>query len=233
MERPTALVFDVFGTLVDWYSSIVRAAEETAHRAGVAIDGDRFARGWRDRYVPSMDKVRTGERPWRVLDELHRESLDDLLAELGVRLADEDRASLVAAWHRLRPWPDVTKGLARLRERFITASLSNAHVRLLIDLTRYADLRFDTILSAETAHSYKPDPSVYLTAVRLLGVPVGQVMLVACHQWDLDGAAAAGLRTAYVPRPWEWGPNSEPEPEPMCDVQASDLNDLARKLIGP
>lgn len=232
MEQPTALLFDVFGTLVDWYSSIVQAAEETARRSGVSIDGDLFARGWRDRYLPSMNRVRSGERPWRVLDELHRESLDDLLADLGVRFSDEDRASLVAAWHRLRPWPDVPVGLARLREQFITASLSNGHIRLLVDLTRYADLRFDTILSAELAHSYKPDPSVYLTAVRLLGVPVGQVMLVACHQWDLDAAAAAGLRTAYVSRPLEWGPNAGPEPEPKCDVTATDLNDLARTLIG-
>ena len=232
MKRPTALLFDVFGTLVDWYSAIVQASEETARRAGVCIDGDRLARTWRDRYLPSMEKIRTGERPWRVLDELHRESLDSTLAELGVRLPEADRASLVAAWHRLRPWPDVTGGLVRLRERFITAPLSNGHVRLLVDLARYADLRFDTILSAELAHSYKPDPSVYLTAVRLLGVPVDQVMLVACHQWDLDGAAAAGLGTAYVSRPLEWGPNAEPEPVPKCDVTATDLNDLASTLIG-
>lgn len=232
MQQPQALLFDIFGTVVDWYSPIVQAAEETARRTGVPLDGDRLARGWRDRYLPSMDRVRQGERPWRVLDELHRESLDDLLAELGLRLTEDDRASLVMAWHRLRPWPDAAEGLTRLREHYITASLSNGHIRLLIDLARHAGLQFDTILSAELAHSYKPDPGVYLTAVRLLGVPAGRATLVSCHAWDLAGAAAAGLRTAYVSRPLEWGPNAEPRPEPDSDVKAADLHDLARQLTG-
>jgi 2-haloacid dehalogenase len=233
MALPQALVFDVFGTLVDWYTPIRRLAEQVGAELGRDIDGGRLATSWRRRYWPAMDTVVAGDRPWCNFDELHRGTLADTLAELGAGLpdlAEPERERLVAEWHRLPPWADTVAGLAELRTSFITATLSNGHVRMLVDLARHGDMRFDAILSAELAGTYKPDPEAYLTAARLLDLPPGQIMLVACHEWDLNGAAGAGLRTAYVARPAEWGPDSPPAAAPAADVAATDLVDLARQL---
>jgi 2-haloacid dehalogenase len=231
MVSARALVFDVFGTLVDWYTPIKRLAEQVGAERGLAIDGGRLAAAWRRRYRPAMDTVRSGSRPWCNFDELHRGTLDDVLAELDLELAAPDRERLVAQWHRLEPWPDTVAGLAELGTHFITGTMSNGHVRMLVDLARHGGLRFDVIFSAELAGTYKPDPAVYLTAPRLLALPPEQVMLVACHESDLAGAAAAGLRTAYVSRPAEWGPDTQPRPVPAAaDVTATDLIDLARRL---
>jgi 2-haloacid dehalogenase len=236
MVSAQALVFDVFGTLVDWYSPIKRIAERIGAERAVPIDGGRLARAWRSRYRPAMDTVRSGARPWCNFDELHRGTLADVLAEMDLELAEPDRDRLVAEWHRLEPWPDTVAGLAELGTRFITGTMSNGHVRMLVDLARHGGMRFDVIFSAELAGTYKPDPSVYLTAARLLELPPAQVMLVACHEPDLAGAAAAGLRTAYVSRPAEWGPDGagpdgtgRPAPA-VADVAAADLFDLARRL---
>ncbi|WP_394835979.1 haloacid dehalogenase type II [Pendulispora rubella] len=226
MATVKALLFDVFGTLVDWYGSIQERAESIAAREGLALDGARLALLWRQRYAPSMANVTSGKRPWCDLDQLHRESLDHVLTELAVDLPSPARAELVAGWHELRPWPDVVANLPRLRAQRITAALSNGHVRLLVDLKRHAGLDFDTILSAELARSYKPEAVVYQTATRLLGLEPDQVMLVACHAWDLAGAAHAGLRTAYVARPAEWGPGTVAAPV-SADMHARDLGDLA------
>ncbi|WP_394846412.1 haloacid dehalogenase type II [Pendulispora brunnea] len=226
MATIKALLFDVFGTLVDWYGSIQERAESIAAREGVVLDGGRLALLWRQRYAPSMATVTSGKRPWCDLDQLHRESLDEVLAELAVDLSRPAREELVAGWHELRPWPDVVASLPRLRARRITAALSNGHVRLLVDLKRHAGLDFDTILSAELARSYKPEAIVYQTAARLLGLEPDQVMLVACHAWDLTGAAKAGLRTAHVTRPAEWGPGSAAPPV-SAEMNARDLADLA------
>jgi 2-haloacid dehalogenase len=230
MALPQALVFDVFGTLVDWYTPIRRLAERIGAERGASLDGGRLATSWRRRYRPAMDTVLAGDRPWCNFDELHHGTLTDTLAEMGVELTEPDRDRLVAEWHRLEPWPDAVAGLAGLRTRFITGTLSNGHVRMLVDLARYGGMRFDVILSAELARSYKPDPEVYLTAARLLELPPGDVMMVACHEWDLHGASAAGLRTAYVARPGEWGPDGPPPPAPAAEVAATDLGDLARQL---
>jgi 2-haloacid dehalogenase len=239
MTIARALVFDVFGTLVDWHSPIKRLAERIGAERAVPIDGGRLARSWRSRYRPAMDTVRSGARPWCNFDELHRETLADVLAEMDLELAAPDRDRLVAAWHRLEPWPDTVPGLAALGTRFITGTMSNGHVRMLVDLARHGGMRFDVIFSAELAGTYKPDPSVYLIAARLLELPPEQVMLVACHEADLAGAAAAGLRTAYVSRPAEWGPDgagpgggagpARPAPA-AADVAATDLLDLAGRL---
>ena len=226
MATVKALLFDVFGTLVDWYGSIQERAESIAAREGIAVDGARLVVLWRQRYAPSMASVTSGERPWCNLDQLHRESLDQVLADLSVDLSRPAREELVAGWHELRPWSDVVASLPRLRARRITAALSNGHVRLLVDLKRYAGLDFDTILSAELASSYKPEAIVYQTAARLLGLEPENVMLVACHEWDLSGAAKAGLRTAHVTRPGEWGPGSVAAPV-SADMNARDLTDLA------
>ena len=222
-----ALVFDVFGTLVDWRSG------ETAAFAAAGVEGDpsELADDWRSRYGPALEDVNRGDRTWSTLDDVHRATLDELLDDRGVPGVDDDtRGRLVQAWHRLDPWPDVREGLERLRRKFVCATLSNAHVALLIDLARHGDLRFDAILSAELAGAYKPAPQTYSTAARLLGVAPSELMLVAAHPSDLAGARAAGLRTAFVHRPLEHGAGSPPRADPAADVSASDLLELAERL---
>jgi 2-haloacid dehalogenase len=230
MASPQALVFDVFGTLVDWYTPIKRMAEKIGAELGRDIDGGRLATSWRSKYRPAMDTIRAGERPWVNFDEMHRGTLTDTLSELDVELAEPERERLVAEWHRLEPWADTVAGLTKLRESSITGTLSNGHVRMLVDLARHGGMPFDVILSAELAQTYKPDPKVYLTAARLLELPPEQVMMVACHEWDLVGAAGAGLQTAHVARPIEWGPDTPPLSIPAADVVAVDLVDLAQQL---
>ncbi|HEV7909114.1 MAG TPA: haloacid dehalogenase type II [Pseudonocardiaceae bacterium] len=230
MDAPEAVLFDVFGTLVDWYSTIRDDARRITERAGVAVDPGPFAVMWRERYQPALEGVRSGARAFANFDQLHRETLDDVLHELGVDLGEADREELVAGWHRLQPWPDVPRGLAALRERVCVAALSNGHTRLLVDLRRHADLAFDTVFSAELAGTYKPDPAVYLTAARLLELRPDQILMVACHGWDLDGARSAGLRTAHVARPDEWGPGVSPRSVPKADLAVGDLHELLARL---
>jgi 2-haloacid dehalogenase len=221
-----ALVFDVFGTLVDW-----RAGVAAAFRAGgVPGDPEELADAWRARYRPILDEVNDGARPWGDFDELHLATLDDLLSERGVDSPAEDRRGLVRAWHRLDPWPDVRTGLEALRAARVTATLSNGHLALLVDLARHGDLRFDCLLSAELARAYKPAPEAYRTAARLLGVDPPELMLVAAHPWDLEGARAAGLRTALIDRPLEYGPGSPARDDPEADESAGDLHELAERL---
>jgi 2-haloacid dehalogenase len=221
-----ALVFDVFGTLVDWRSAIARAFGAS----GVPGDPLELADDWRARYQPILAEVNDGSRPWGDFDELHHATLDDLLAERGLAVAADERERLVAAWRRLDPWPDVREGLEALRRSHVVATLSNGHVALLVDLARHGDLRFDCVLSAELARAYKPAPETYLTAARLLAVPAAELMLVAAHPSDLAGARAAGLRTAFVDRPLEYGPDTPPREDPEADESVGDLLELARRL---
>jgi len=222
-----ALVFDVFGTLVDWRSGVARAFAE----AGVRGDAAELADDWRSRYAPAMEEANRGERDAPTFDALHLQTLDELLADRGIDGVDlTARAELVQAWHRLDPWPDVREGLQALRRDRVTATLSNGHVALLVDLARHGDLRFDAILSAQMAGAYKPAPEVYLTAARLLDVEPGELMLVAAHPWDLAGGRAAGLRSAFIDRPLEFGEGSPPRSDPEADVSAGDLLDLASQL---
>jgi 2-haloacid dehalogenase len=218
-----ALVFDVFGTLVDWRSGVAAAFRDE----GVASDPEALADDWRARYAPILGEVIGGSRPWALLDELHHATLDDLLTEHGLEADQERRQRLVQSWHRLDPWPDVRAGLEALRRERVVATLSNAHVAMLVDLARHGELRFDTLLSAELAGTYKPAPEAYLTAARLLGLEPAQVMLVAAHPLDLAGARHAGLRSAFIDRPLEFGPGSPPREDPEADVSASDLLALA------
>ena len=216
-----ALVFDVFGTLLDWRSAIAAAFRAS----GVPGDPEELADAWRARYRPILEEVNRGARPWGDFDELHHATLADLLS------VDSPTAErLVAAWHRLDPWPDVRAGLDELRREHVTATLSNGHLALLVDLARHGDLRFDCLLSAELARVYKPAPEPYLTAARLLGVEPAELMLVAAHPWDLQGAREAGLRTAFIDRPLEYGPGSPAREDPDADVSAADLNELAAQL---
>lgn len=231
MKPLRVLLFDVFGTLVDWRGSLIELGRRTGERAGVHADWAAIVDDWRRAYQPAMDRVRHGEQ-WRDLDSLQRGTLADVLARHGTELAEADRESLVMGWRQLRPWPDSRDGLARLRRQHITATLSNGHLALLADLLKFADLRVDALLSAQLAGGYKPDPGVYLTALRLLGCEPGEAGMVAAHPSDLRAAAALGLRPLFVRRPLEWGPGAEPAAAPGLDglIDAADLGELAGAL---
>jgi 2-haloacid dehalogenase len=234
VKPPRVLLFDVFGTLVDWRSSLLNLAVTTAARSGVHADWAAVIDDWRRAYQPIMDQVRLGGREWRDLDSLQRETLADVLARRGITLPPDAQEELVRGWRRLRPWPDTRAGLDQLRRRHVTATLSNGHIALLADLLKFGDLRVDAVLSAQLAGGYKPDPQAYLTALRLLDCPPEEAAMVACHAGDLRAAAALGLRPAYVSRPLEWGPGGSPESAPDLDglIAAGSLTELAGLLGG-
>ena len=223
-----ALVFDVFGTVVDWRSTV--AAEVRA--LGWPVEPAAFADAWRAGYVPAMQAVRDGRLPWTHIDGLHRRILDTLLTERGLAPPEAEVAELNRVWHRLAPWPDSVAGLQRLKQRFPVCTLSNGNVSLLLDMARHAGLPWDTIFSAELFGHYKPDAEVYLGAARLLDLPPEQVLMVAAHPSDLRAAAACGLKTAYVPRPLERGPGGAMEPwtPGEFDLVAEDFGALAAAL---
>ena len=227
-----ALTFDVFGTVVDWYSSIVAEGERFGDTRGIDIDWAQFALKWRAGYGPAMDKVRRGELPWQNIDALHRLILDNLLEEFNITdLSEADRDHLNRVWHRLMPWSDAVNGLKRLRKRYIVATLSNGNVALLTNMAKFAGLPWDCILSAELTHHYKPDPEVYETAAALLGLSPSEVMMVAAHPGDLRASQAVGFQTALVPRPLEYGPGRVQEVTAHpSDLVASDFNELADLL---
>jgi 2-haloacid dehalogenase len=229
-----ALIFDVFGTVVDWRSGVIRDGQRLAAERGLDVDWPAFADAWRRRYGPSMNRVRHGERPWTNLDGLHRDSLDELLVECGIDgLAEEDRQFLVTAWHRLDPWPDSVAGLRRLKQRYVIAPLSNGNVALLVNMAKRAGLPWDLVLSAELVRHYKPDPQTYRCAPELLDVRPEQVMMVAAHLDDLAAAREAGLRCAYVRRPDEWGAGGTaraPGAQDELDFVVDSFTELADRL---
>ena len=228
-----ALCFDIFGTVVDWRTSITREGQLLQQRLALPPqDWAAFADDWRAGYQPAMHQVRTGALPWTDIDGLHRRILDKLLAARGLVLSETDAADFNRVWHRLIPWPDSVAGLYRLKQRFIITSLSNGNVSLLVNMAKHAGLPWDTVLSAELFQHYKPDPEVYLGAARILGLQPAQVMMVAAHPSDLRAAAACGLHTAYVMRPLEHGPGGPMEPwtEGEFDIVASDFVALAHTL---
>jgi 2-haloacid dehalogenase len=227
-----ALVFDVFGTVVDWRSSVIREGEQLGREKNLNVDWTAFADAWRGRYKPSMDLVRRGEIPWTNLDALHRTSLEELLDEFRISgLTGEEKGHLNKAWHRLDPWPDSVPGLTRLKERYIISTFSNGNVALLTNMAKRAGLPWDLILSAELVRHYKPDPEIYLMVPDLLDMRSGEVMLVAAHPNDLHAAQTHGLRTAYVPRPLEYSPGGKSEPpNPSFDLIVDDFVELAKKL---
>jgi 2-haloacid dehalogenase len=227
-----ALIFDVFGTVVDWRGSVIREGEELGRKKNLDVDWAAFADEWRGRYAPSMERVRRGELPWTNLDALHRASLDELLEEFRIEgLSEEEIDHLNKVWHRLDPWPDSVAGLARLKERYVISTFSNGNVALLTDMAKRAGLPWDLILSAELVRHYKPDPETYLMAPNLLDLRPDEVMLVAAHPSDLRAAQYHGLRAAYVLRPLEWGPEVKAEPaDPAFDLVVDDLAELAEKL---
>ena len=231
MKPLRVLLFDVFGTVVDWRGSLTDLAEQTASGAGVRADWAAVIDDWRRAYQPAIDQIRQGA-DWRDLDCLQRETLTGVLAQRKVQMSAADRETLVQGWRQLRPWPDSRSGLDRLRRKFVTATLSNGHLALLADLLKFADLRVDAVLSAQLAGSYKPDPDVYLKALELLQCPPGQAGMVAAHASDLRAAAALGLRPIFVRRPLEWGPGTPQADPPELDglLEAAGLDHLAGSL---
>lgn len=232
-----AILFDVFGTIVDWRSGVIRVGGSLDSEYARDVDWGAFAEAWRDEYGPSLARVREGELAWRNLDTLQRESLEGLLERFDLtELPPSERERLLRSWHRLDPWPDSLPGLRRLKPHYVIAPLSNGHARLLTNMAKRAGIPWDLILSAELAKQYKPDPSVYRTAVDLLDVPADHVMMVAAHERDLEASAAVGLRTAFVHRPQEWGPNGDSSPKPPgaeYDLVVDDLCKLADRLDAP
>jgi 2-haloacid dehalogenase len=205
-----ALLFDVFGTVVDWRSSIIEDLTHFGAAKGLTADWVAFTDDWRNLYQPAMEEVRSGRRAWTILDVLHRESLETLLAKYKIAgLSEADKQHMNRAWHRLRPWPDAVEGLTRLKTRYIVGTLSNGNVGLLTRMAKFGGLPWDVVLGAETARAYKPLPDAYIASAALLNLEPGQVMLVAAHNGDLAAAAAAGLRTAFVARPTEYGPHQK------------------------
>ena len=233
MQAIDALVCDVFGTVVDWRGSIAREGRKLGREKGFRVNWNRFADEWRAGYRPAMDRVRRGELPWTTIDRLHRMILAELIAKYRLGALNEDAGDhLNRAWHRLKPWPDAVRGLKRLKKHHLIATLSNGNVSLLTWMAKNAGLPWDCILSAELFRHYKPDPEAYLGAAQILDLPPDRVMMVAAHKDDLRAAQSAGLRTAFVARPKEFGPRGAADigPDPAFDYNAVSFLDLASQL---
>jgi 2-haloacid dehalogenase len=229
-----ALVFDTFGTVVDWRSSIIRQLEELGARTDQTADWVSFADDWRAGYAPAMDRVRRRDRPWANIDVLHRERLDELLDKYGIEgLSEAERQDLARAWHRLDPWPDSLPGLERLKPHFILSTFSNGSIACLVNMAKRAGLPWDWVFSAELVRHYKPDPETYLGVAAFLDLRPQQVMLVAAHNDDLRHARANGLRTAFVERPTEYGPGQTTDlrAEEKWDIVADSFTALADNLL--
>lgn len=229
-----ALTFDVFGTVVDWRSSIIREGQLLSQEKSLEVDWPKFADRWRDGYMPVMQRVREGQLPYSKIDVLHRLILDGLIKDFGLEgLSPSEVDHLNRVWHRLMPWPDSVPGLNRLRGRFVVSSLSNGNVSLLVNMAKNAGIPWDCVLSAELTGHYKPDKEVYVKAADLLGLEPSEVMMVAAHPIDLRAAAKVGYRTALVLRPLERGPDRglyfEPDPSEF-DLTVNDFWDLAKQL---
>jgi 2-haloacid dehalogenase len=228
-----ALTFDVFGTVTDWRTTIIREGCALGQEKGFDVDWAAFADDWRGGYEPAMDRVRRGLLPWTTVDRLHRMILEELLDKYNVAgLSEQEKHHFNRVWHRLDIWPDVPEGLNRLRGRYLVNALSNGNVALLANMAKYAGLPWDCILSAEHARHYKPDAEVYLKAAELLDLPPDQILMVAAHNHDLRGAQRAGFRTVFIPRPLEYGPGGPAalRPDAPFDLVANDIEDLASWL---
>jgi 2-haloacid dehalogenase len=230
-----ALVFDMFGTVVDWRTNVAAEVASLLGEYVPSLDAYEFADAWRAEYQPSMERVRKGDRPFVRLDVLHRENLDTVLEQFGTdptSIPEHVLAEVNLAWHRLDPWPDAVAGLTRLKARFIIAPLSNANVRLALDVAKRAELPWDAVLGAEVTGAYKPDPAAYLRTADVLGLEPHQIAMVAAHNSDLAAAEDLGLRTVFVRRPTEHGPDQTTDlaADGEWDVVAEDFEDLADRI---
>lgn len=233
-EKPVALMFDVFGTVVNWRGSLIKQLQKTRLFDKNEIDVPAFVDSWRALYQPSMEQVRSGKRGWEILDTLHQESLQELVRSYQIGPVDQGTIrELSLFWHRLDPWEDSVAGLSKLKVHFTISTLSNGNTALLVNMAKFAGLPWDVILGAETAGAYKPLPHAYLNNIRLLGLEPSQTMLVAAHNDDLQAAKSVGMKTAFVARPLEYGPNQtiDLEPAENWDLIAGDFDDLAELLI--
>ncbi|HEV7802754.1 MAG TPA: haloacid dehalogenase type II [Burkholderiales bacterium] len=229
-----ALTFDVFGTVVDWHGSVAREIRTLAAQKGLRVNAVKFTKAWRAGYRPAMDRVRSGELPWTKIDVLHRMILDELLVKFKIAdaLTEDEKVHLNLAWHRLKPWPDSQRGLKRLKQRYIIATLSNGNTGLLVNMAKNGGLPWDCVFSSETFHHFKPDAEMYLGAADALDLKPEQVMMVASHKHDLRAAATHGLKTAFIKRPHEHGRNNNPDlaSEPEFTYNAESFIDLADQL---
>jgi 2-haloacid dehalogenase len=230
-----ALVFDVFGTVVDWRGTVIEELDQLGKARGFTADWGKFADTWRDEgYLQATQRVRRVELPWMNVDQLHHRMLEELLVRFGIEgLSETEKDHLNRVWHRLKPWPDAIEGLTRLRKRYTLATLSNGNMALLTNMAKYVGLPWDCILSSELIMTYKPEYRVYQMAADLLGLPPSQVMMVSAHKkYDLPPARTIGMRTAFTPRPKEWGLEGKGDytNEPWIDIYANDFLELATKL---
>jgi 2-haloacid dehalogenase len=234
LEKIRAIAFDVQGTCVDFYQPILRMGEGVNRAKGLEIDWAALSSEWRDLYRMALDQVIAGQRPWLRVDRIYREALDMLLERrrLSGFFPTAERDELNQIWTRLDPWPDSIEGLARLRRRFVTSTLSNAGMAAVVAVVKHAGLPFDAVLTAELAQSYKPSPSVYQLAMDYLGYRPDEILMVACHKYDLKAARSFGMRTAFVTRPLEFGPSSKPDikPETWFDLYTDSFVTLAHAL---
>lgn len=229
-----ALVFDVFGTCTDWRGSVIREIDAAAAAKGLTVDSSAMADEWRrDGYIRGIARIRAGETPYVSSDDLFRGKLDELVPKYGLLgMTDEEIVDLARAWRRLDPWPDTVPGLQQLKRKFTISPLSNGSFATLTTMAKRAGMPWDCIITTELRRTFKPEREAYLLAGALLDLEPDQVMLVAAHESDLKGAQAAGLHTALVPRPGEWGPNAPPlpPPDPSFDYVAADFLNLASQL---
>jgi 2-haloacid dehalogenase len=233
MPDVQVLVFDTFGTVVDWRSAVIAEGEQLGRAKGLKVDWAAFADAWRAGYGPSMNRVRTGQLPWTKLDDLHRMTLDQLLVQFKIEgLTEDEKKQFNKVWHRLKGWPDSVAGLTRLKKRFLLSPLSNGNLALLTDMAKFAGLPWDFIMGSDFVRHYKPDKEMYLMPGQFFDLPPSSVMMVAAHPGDLDAAKALGLKTAYVHRPLEYGPGkaSTPPAAGKYDFSAKDMRDLASQL---
>ncbi len=232
-KLPVAIVFDTFGSVVDWRGSLIADLTAYGRQRGITADWPALVDAWRASYHPSMDRVRKGEQPWTKLDALHRASLDKLVADFGITgLTEADLVHINLGWHRLNPWPDSVAGLTRLKTKFVIGPLSNGNVSLLTYMAKHAGLPWDMVFGSDLFMHFKPDPETYLGVAALMDLEPGQVMLAAAHNNDLANARKCGLMTAFWPRPTEYGPNQVRDytADQDWDVVATDIEDLARQL---
>lgn len=228
-----AMTFDVFGTIVDWRGSLIEQFQAFGQEKGLSVPWDAFVDDWKNCYRPGMDAVRAGELPWTNVEGLYWRKLEPLLVEYGIKgLSQVEKFRLNRAWHRCNPWPDVVAGLTRLKSQYVLSTLSNGDVACLVNMAKHGGLPWDCVLCAEIFRHYKPDPEVYRGAIDLLGCQPDEVMMVAAHNYDLRAASSHGMRTAFVPRPVEYGPGqtSDLEAEEDWDVVVGDFEALATAM---
>jgi len=228
-----AIAFDVFGTVVDWRSSLIREGEALGRAKGISADWAAFTDAWQAGKEPAIERIRLGAAPWSTLDAIHRARLDLLLGQLGISgLEEEEKDQFNRAWHRLAPWPDSVPGLQRLKRHYAVTTLSNGNFSALVNMARHAGLPWDCVIAVDLFGCYKPAPETYLGAADLLGLAPGEVMLAAAHNYDLRAAHANGLRTGYIRRPLEFGPGQKTdiEPDQTWDVMAESIEELAEKM---